>query len=595
MTALFAAIEQQGWYRAIERALFNSLSRKLSTVIVPGLGAGLLFVIFWFAGARLAVSTPLENTVLLDRLLLVFGLVAFFSLLSSLVLWLYLRHLISRPIQEISDRLATLSRGEGDLTIDLPTRTQDEISALCKEYNRFIAKLREMLNEVRNNSIAIAIGAAKAGNTLKIAGSMSTEQSTKVSEIYDLSARTTDAFDRSNVELTSVADVSSANVSRGKEARDKLEQVSTQMSEIAVKMSEFSEHVKTLAQTADSVSQIVQFIKEVSAQTNLLALNAAIEAARAGEAGRGFAVVADEVRKLAEKVGTASDEIAAKVEHMLEGAKTAGAGSHTLAMGVERAHAEVADVCEHFRNLIGSFTATEGGIQRVFNNLNEVSQSTHQVHDHLARISDLSSTVQDKSGIAWESTVELSQSTEKVQGLVARFRLGMGALEKNLEITRRFRDLMVERMAGLRSRGVDLMDHRYEPIPGTQPQKYRNAYDRLFAEEFQSTLDNCVRQMEGGKYALCTDIRGYAPTHNSWFSQPPTGDAMHDLMHSRDKRIFSDITGLRCAANVEPILLQTYVRDTGEILSDLSLPIFLDGQHWGCLRVGFDPASVLHR
>ncbi|MGE5384502.1 MAG: methyl-accepting chemotaxis protein, partial [Betaproteobacteria bacterium] len=471
MAALFAAIEQQGWYRAIERTLFNSLSRKLSTVIVPGLGASLLFVIFWLASGGLAQSSAVENAVLTDRLLLVFGLVALLSLVSSLVLWLYLRHLISRPIREISGRLATLSRGEGDLTVNLPTRTQDEISTLCNEYNHFIAKLREMLNDVRNNSIAIAIGAAKAGNTLQIAGRMSTEQSTKVSEIYDLSAKTTDAFDRSSVELTSVAEVSSTNFGRGAEARDKLEHASTQMHAIAGKMAEFSRDVRALEQTAGNVSQIVQFIKEVSAQTNLLALNAAIEAARAGESGRGFAVVADEVRKLAEKVGCASDEIAAKMEQMLSGAQAAGAGSQVLASEVEATHGEIAGVCEHFRNLIASFATTEGGIQRVFGNLSEVSQATHRVHDHLARISDLSSTVQNQSGMAWESTVELAQSTEKVQGLVARFRLGMGALENNLEIVRRHRDRIAERMAELGARGIDLMDRNYQPIPGTQPQK----------------------------------------------------------------------------------------------------------------------------
>ncbi len=88
-------------------------------------------------------------------------------------------------------------------------------------------------------------------------------------------------------------------------------------------------------------------------------------------------------------------------------------------------------------------------------------------------------------------------------------------------------------------------------------------------------------------------MNGYAPTHNSKFSQPLTGDHEVDLLASRDKRMFNDPAGGRAARNRETFLLQTYMRDTGEVLSDLSLPILVDGKHWGGLRVGFDPGVLL--
>jgi methyl-accepting chemotaxis protein len=88
------------------------------------------------------------------------------------------------------------------------------------------------------------------------------------------------------------------------------------------------------------------------------------------------------------------------------------------------------------------------------------------------------------------------------------------------------------------------------------------------------------------------DENGYAPTHNSKFAQPLTGDHEHDLKASRDKRMFDDPTGIRAARNTREFLLQTYMRDTGEILCDLSVPLTVGGRHWGALRVGFDPQKI---
>jgi len=93
-----------------------------------------------------------------------------------------------------------------------------------------------------------------------------------------------------------------------------------------------------------------------------------------------------------------------------------------------------------------------------------------------------------------------------------------------------------------------------------------------------------------GAYALLVDARGYAPAHNSRYSHEPTGDPQHDLARCRHKRIFDDPVGARLAANDGPMLFQTYPRDTGEIVNDISLPVFLGTEHWGAVRIGLDYA-----
>lgn len=97
----------------------------------------------------------------------------------------------------------------------------------------------------------------------------------------------------------------------------------------------------------------------------------------------------------------------------------------------------------------------------------------------------------------------------------------------------------------------------------------------------------------GGKFCLAVDTNGYGATHNSWYSKAPSGDAAVDLVNSRDKRIFNDPAGLRAARNTQRFLLQTYARDTGEIMTELDVPIMVNGRHWGGLRLGFDASAML--
>jgi methyl-accepting chemotaxis protein len=172
------------------------------------------------------------------------------------------------------------------------------------------------------------------------------------------------------------------------------------------------------------------------------------------------------------------------------------------------------------------------------------------------------------------------------------FRIGRGNLERILLATREYRDRARDRIEAAHRRGIDVFDVAYRPIPGTDPQKYRTCYDQLLERELQPLYDALVGAVPGGTFALCVDVNGYAPTHNAKYSRPPTGDRAADLVQSRDKRIFSDPTGIRAAKSVAALLLQTYRRDTGEVLNDLSLPIHVAGRHWGALRLGFDPRVV---
>ena len=132
----------------------------------------------------------------------------------------------------------------------------------------------------------------------------------------------------------------------------------------------------------------------------------------------------------------------------------------------------------------------------------------------------------------------------------------------------------------------------YYPVANTDPPKFTTDYDRLSDREgpggfveIQENIYNRAPNMI--VYTVTVDKNGYLPTHNKRYSMPLTGNLASDLVNNRTKRIFNDRTGLAAAQSVAPFLIQNYQRDTGETMADLSVPIFIQGKHWGAARIGY--------
>jgi methyl-accepting chemotaxis protein len=132
----------------------------------------------------------------------------------------------------------------------------------------------------------------------------------------------------------------------------------------------------------------------------------------------------------------------------------------------------------------------------------------------------------------------------------------------------------------------DAFDTAYEAIPGFNPPKFHTKYDFYLDKALLSIEDEFLKD-ESVVFAVAVDLNGYLPTHNTRFNAPPTGDREKDLTLNRSKRIFSDPVGITAAKNTAPGFLQVYKRDTGEIMWDISSPIFVKGKHWGGFRIGF--------
>lgn len=131
----------------------------------------------------------------------------------------------------------------------------------------------------------------------------------------------------------------------------------------------------------------------------------------------------------------------------------------------------------------------------------------------------------------------------------------------------------------------DLFDTSYVLIPNSDPPKYHTRFDAFLDVHIQEIED---RMLENPQvvFAIAVDRNDYLPTHNAKYSQPLTGNYQKDRIGNRTKRIFNDPIGLAAAKNEKDALVQTYMRNTGELMLDVAVPISIDNRHWGAFRVG---------
>jgi methyl-accepting chemotaxis protein len=350
-----------------------------------------------------------------------------------------------------------------------------------------------------------------------------------------------------------------------------------------------------LQERARRIHVITEVINEIAARTNLLALNAAIEAARAGEHGRGFAVVAGEVRQLAQRTKSATDDIGAMVREINEEAERAAAGMSALTGKVNDAAQNVEKVHGYLGNIERSAGISESEIQQIASASREHVETSHLIADAISRIRDGMLATEEELPRATRSAMVLSERGEVLFDALARSQAKTSHDEIKAVAQRAAREvgkLFEQAIASGQITEAALFDRNYRPIPNTNPPKHTTSFDNFTDRALPAIQEKILEDMPQIAYAGAVDNNGYFPTHNRKFSKPLTGDYDTDLVNNRTKRIFNDRTGSRCGSNTKPFLLQTYKRDTGEVMHDLSAPIHVNGRHWGGFRVGYRSASA---
>ena len=330
---------------------------------------------------------------------------------------------IAKAIAAIVARLRDISQGEGDLTQRVDESRKDELGELGRWFNLFVKKTHDLLVEIAQNTREVAAASTEiAASSEEIASGME-EQAEQVTQITaavgEMSQSVAQVANKAN-------DASQASAQAGGVANEggaTVRETVQEMQSISEAVTASAAAVQALGKRGEEIGQIISVINDIADQTNLLALNAAIEAARAGEHGRGFAVVADEVRKLADRTQKATAEVAESIRAIQ--AETGAAvermasGTAKVTRGVERAGAAGASL----EQIVTAARSVSEMVQQIAGAAQQQASASEEVARSIESIDAVSRQSREGTQQAATAAAELSRRAERLQVLVGQFKL----------------------------------------------------------------------------------------------------------------------------------------------------------------------------
>ncbi len=373
----------------------------------------------WIVGTAIpendfvAPVQALKNLMLMLTVMLIVGV--------GIALFFALRHMLDKPLEEIIQHMATMA--SGDYTQTIKTNRQDEVGKLQRALCMMQANAKRLVSEITDTAMTLASAAAQLSQSSSEVAQGSAEQNESATSMASTMEELNASIDSLSHNAEQARSLSQTANETSQQGAAVIGSASEAMQAVSLTVRDVSHEITGLGTLSEQISSIIQVIQEIADQTNLLALNAAIEAARAGEQGRGFAVVADEVRGLAARTSSSAQEITATIDQIQEGTNKAVA---TMVQGVEKVE-HGSELAEQAGTSIQDIQAGSQQVLDVFTEISGMLREQALASADVARNVDTiaNMTERNTSSVKEVATAahDLQDLAKELNGLIAVFKI----------------------------------------------------------------------------------------------------------------------------------------------------------------------------
>ncbi|MBQ4846532.1 methyl-accepting chemotaxis protein [Pseudoalteromonas sp. MMG013] len=397
-------------YNQIEQSFFFTLSRKIF---------GNLSFVFSFQILTLFWLYHEINDN--DQALNWFWIMAFGAVAGFIFTLFYMRFLIVRPVRAMRDTLQQINRQEGNLNAKLPHFTYDEFRELSEQYNTFTHNLSQLLATTYESAQTAASSNQDVTHSMEHTAKFGAQQIQNSDSIIAASDQVTHSLQSIVGNTDQVYQANTESLKFVKTSSNSLAALVGEVKQITTLLGKFSTTVSGLKENSENIRSILKMVEEFSDQTNLLALNAAIEAARAGEAGRGFAVVADEVRTLSVKVNEATRQISDFINQMNTLVGETNQESEQLINHSQGAEQAISKTSQGFTDMSREFERNQAQLEDIVSAVHQLEATQNRTHQTVQKIVELGQQSKAQIDDAVTQCQQAQLRTEATQNELERF------------------------------------------------------------------------------------------------------------------------------------------------------------------------------